>query len=94
MRLHVARLLAWARSADFPMPAWPRTTSAAPRSGSVLVATSPQLEGVGGRYFEDCNEAQQLAADAPLNGPAGVAAYALDPDSAARLWELSLTALA
>ena len=61
---------------------------------SVLVATSPQLEGVGGRYFENCNEAEQLPADAPLNGPAGVAAYALDPDSAARLWELSLTALA
>lgn len=61
---------------------------------SVLVATSPQLEGAGGRYFEDCNEAQPLAAGAPLNGPAGVAAYALDPDSAARLWELSLTAVA
>ena len=61
---------------------------------SVLVATSPQLEGVGGRYFEDCNEAQQLAEDAPLNGPAGAAAYALDPDNAARLWELSQTALA
>ena len=61
---------------------------------SVLVATSPQLEGVGGRYFEDCNEAQPLAADAPLNGPAGVAAYALDPDNAARLWDLSLAAVA
>ena len=61
---------------------------------SVLVATSPQLEGVGGRYFEDCNEAQPLAADAPLNGPAGVAAYALDPDNAARLWDVSLTAVA
>jgi len=24
---------------------------------SVLLATSPQLEGIGGRYFEDCNEA-------------------------------------
>ena len=23
---------------------------------SVLVATSPQLEGIGGRYFQDCNE--------------------------------------
>src|SRR4029078_10006193 len=56
---------------------------------SVLVATSPQREGVGGRYFEDCNEAQPLAADAPLNGPAGVAAYALDPDNAAGLWDLS-----
>ena len=61
---------------------------------SLLLAVSPQLEGVGGRYFEDCNEAQQLAADAPLDGSAGVAAYALDPDSAARLWELSLTAVA
>ena len=24
---------------------------------SVLLATSPLLEGIGGRYFEDCNEA-------------------------------------
>ena len=24
---------------------------------SVLLATSPQLEGIGGRYFDDCNEA-------------------------------------
>ncbi|MFC5032303.1 MULTISPECIES: hypothetical protein [Streptomyces] len=24
---------------------------------SVLVATSPLLDGIGGRYFEDCNEA-------------------------------------
>jgi hypothetical protein len=61
---------------------------------TVLLATSPLLEGVGGRYFEDCNEAQPLAADAPLNGPAGVAAYALDPDNAARLWDLSLAAVA
>ncbi len=25
---------------------------------SVLLAASPLLEGVGGRYFEDCNEAE------------------------------------
>lgn len=25
---------------------------------SILVATSPLLDGVGGRYFEDCNEAE------------------------------------
>jgi NAD(P)-dependent dehydrogenase (short-subunit alcohol dehydrogenase family) len=52
---------------------------------SVLVATSPLLDGVGGRYFEDCAEA------AP-NQPGtrtGVAAYALDPDAAARLWTIS-----
>jgi NAD(P)-dependent dehydrogenase (short-subunit alcohol dehydrogenase family) len=43
---------------------------------SVLVATSPQLEGIGGRYFLDCNEAP-------------VASYAVDPANAERLWELS-----
>ena len=53
---------------------------------SVLLATSPLLDGVGGRYFEDCNEA----------GPhepgtrKGVAAYALDEERAARLWDVSL----
>src|SRR5260370_14709123 len=50
---------------------------------SVLVATSPLLDGVGGRYFEDCNEAGP-------NQPGsrrGVAAYALDPEAAARLWQ-------
>jgi NAD(P)-dependent dehydrogenase (short-subunit alcohol dehydrogenase family) len=57
---------------------------------SVLVATSPLLEGVGGRYFEDCNEAGP-------NQPGtrrGVAAYALDPAAAARLWQVSVETLA
>jgi hypothetical protein len=26
---------------------------------SVLLATSPELEGIGGRYFDDCNEAPE-----------------------------------
>src|SRR3981081_3809247 len=51
---------------------------------SVLVATSPQLEGIGGRYFEDCNEA--VVVDASPSATSGVAAYALDPEAAARLW--------
>jgi NAD(P)-dependent dehydrogenase (short-subunit alcohol dehydrogenase family) len=52
---------------------------------SVLLAASPLLDGVGGRYFEDCNEAEP-------NEPGtrrGVAAHALDPDAAQRLWEVS-----
>jgi hypothetical protein len=59
---------------------------------SVLVATSPLLEGVGGRYFEDCNEAIVLD---PVNPDAtsGVAAYALDPGNAERLWDVSLRML-
>jgi hypothetical protein len=27
---------------------------------SVLLATSPRLDGIGGRYFEDCNQAPPL----------------------------------
>lgn len=57
---------------------------------SVVLATSPQLEGVGGRYFEDCNEAQTLEPGTEAQAGAGVAKYALDRDSADRLWELSL----
>lgn len=55
---------------------------------SVLLATSPLLAGVGGRYFEDCNEAETVS-----QRPAdyhGVAHYALDPANAERLWETSL----
>jgi NAD(P)-dependent dehydrogenase (short-subunit alcohol dehydrogenase family) len=54
---------------------------------SVFVATSPLLDGIGGRYFVDCNEAevvQQRSGDTT-----GVAAYALDRDNAGRLWDLS-----
>jgi NAD(P)-dependent dehydrogenase (short-subunit alcohol dehydrogenase family) len=57
---------------------------------SVLVATSPLLDGVGGRYFEDCNEAEV----GRLSGRHGVAEYALDPEAAARLWQVSLDTLA
>jgi NAD(P)-dependent dehydrogenase (short-subunit alcohol dehydrogenase family) len=60
---------------------------------SVLVATSPQLEGIGGRYFEDCNEAERLEYPAADAGQ-GVAAYAVDPANAERLWEVSLKLLA
>jgi len=56
---------------------------------SVLLAASPLLEGTGGRYFEDCNEAHVVERrGAPGSG--GVAAYALDPDNARRLWDVSL----
>jgi NAD(P)-dependent dehydrogenase (short-subunit alcohol dehydrogenase family) len=57
---------------------------------SVLVVTSPLLAGVGGRYFEDCNE----AAPHQPGSRRGVAAYALDPDAAALLWQFSVDLLA
>jgi NAD(P)-dependent dehydrogenase (short-subunit alcohol dehydrogenase family) len=57
---------------------------------SVLLATSPLLAGLGGRYFEDCDEAEP-------NQPGtrhGVAAHALDPEAAERLWQVSVETLA
>ncbi len=59
---------------------------------SVLLATSPLLEGIGGRYFVDCNEAETVSerqADY-----SGVAPYAFDPANAARLWDESVRMLA
>jgi NAD(P)-dependent dehydrogenase (short-subunit alcohol dehydrogenase family) len=56
---------------------------------TVLTATSPQLEGIGGRYFEDCNEAPVVEPDSSQNTRSGVASYAVDPGNAERLWELS-----
>jgi NAD(P)-dependent dehydrogenase (short-subunit alcohol dehydrogenase family) len=53
---------------------------------SVLAATSPQLDGIGGRYFEDCNEALVVDPGVFAEGGSGVADYALDPENASRLW--------
>ncbi|MEU7967356.1 SDR family NAD(P)-dependent oxidoreductase [Streptomyces sp. NPDC049097] len=54
---------------------------------SVLLAASPLVVGVTGRYFEDCNEAE-LTTDPDADS--GVRPHALDPDAAARLWHVSL----
>ncbi|MGZ0204434.1 oxidoreductase [Streptomyces sp. RM1] len=54
-------------------------------------ATSSLLDGLGGLYLEDCDIAAVSAADRPMDD-GGVRAYAIDPDAAARLWDLSLTA--
>jgi NAD(P)-dependent dehydrogenase (short-subunit alcohol dehydrogenase family) len=56
---------------------------------SVLLAASPLLDGVGGRYFEDCNESP-VVHRRPEFGMGGVAFYAVDPGNAERLWDVSL----
>ncbi|MFC6081738.1 SDR family NAD(P)-dependent oxidoreductase [Sphaerisporangium aureirubrum] len=53
---------------------------------SVLLAASPLVEGVGGRYFEDCAEALPHRPETYR----GVAPHALDPEAAAHLWEVSV----
>ncbi|MFJ9587779.1 short-chain dehydrogenase [Streptomyces acidicola] len=51
------------------------------------MAASPAVQGVTGHYFEDCAEAVRVSERA--GAIADVAAYALDPDNAARLWTVS-----
>ncbi|MBN9388830.1 MAG: SDR family NAD(P)-dependent oxidoreductase [Chloroflexi bacterium] len=54
---------------------------------SVWVGVAPELEGIGGRYFENCNE---LEPGAPTQaGSRGLKPYAVDPGNAERLWTLS-----
>ncbi len=67
---------------------WKSTEQGA--STSVLLAASPLIAGVTGKYFEDNNEALPH-----VDGQAGgVAEYALDPESATRLWDVSEKLLA
>ncbi|MFF5018338.1 SDR family NAD(P)-dependent oxidoreductase [Streptomyces sp. NPDC001165] len=51
----------------------------------VWAATSPQLDGLGGVYLEDCD----IAEPAPEGERLGVKAWATDPEQADRLWALS-----
>jgi NAD(P)-dependent dehydrogenase (short-subunit alcohol dehydrogenase family) len=57
---------------------------------TLFAATSPQLDGLGGVYLEDCDVAEAIAEDAdPATTWSGVKAYATDPVQAERLWALS-----
>ncbi len=54
---------------------------------SLWCATSPQLDGMGGVYCEDCDVAEPVPADSA--SMRGVRTYAVDPAQAERLWEVS-----
>jgi len=51
---------------------------------SVWAAVSPQLEGQGGFYLEDCHVGVELDANHTL---AGYCEYALDTEMAEQLWD-------
>ena len=53
---------------------------------SVWAAVADELEGVGGLCLEDCAVAKLAEDGSP---PGGVAAHALDPERAERLWSIS-----
>ncbi|MFF5428600.1 SDR family NAD(P)-dependent oxidoreductase [Streptomyces griseofuscus] len=52
----------------------------------VWAATSPQLDGLGGLYLEDCDIAEPAQ---DTDAREGVKDWAIDPEQAARLWMLS-----
>ncbi|MFK0206305.1 SDR family NAD(P)-dependent oxidoreductase [Agrobacterium sp. NPDC090283] len=58
-------------------------------STTLVAALAPEFEGIGGRYLEDCNEAELIEDDAESHHR-GVRRWALDPAAATRLWDASL----
>lgn len=56
---------------------------------SVLLAASPLVAQISGRYFDDCNEGivQQKR---PADTPQGVASYSIDEGNAKRLWAMAV----
>jgi NAD(P)-dependent dehydrogenase (short-subunit alcohol dehydrogenase family) len=62
-----------------------------PEQGAATIvwcAVSPQLDGMGGVYCEDC-EIAVTAVGEDLRGEGGVGAFACDPEAAQKLWVLS-----
>jgi NAD(P)-dependent dehydrogenase (short-subunit alcohol dehydrogenase family) len=70
---------------DVP-PGWKTPQQGA--ATSVLLAASPIVTGVTGRYFEDCAPAPVQPNPTPR--ATGVAPYAIDPALADRLWDLTI----
>ncbi|GAB2574888.1 oxidoreductase [Paractinoplanes abujensis] len=57
-------------------------------AGEVLLAVSPLLEGVTGRYFDEDNQEAAVVPGGP-EPSTGVAEWSVDPAAADRLWELA-----
>jgi NAD(P)-dependent dehydrogenase (short-subunit alcohol dehydrogenase family) len=76
--------LGWIDESGIPHPRLKNPEQGA--ATSIWAAVANELEGVGGRYLEDCGIAKAWSEDKPLSG---VKPYALDPDHARRLWSVS-----
>ena len=90
LQRHLARARRWSRRLDRRgrQPLAERFKT--PEQGAATAtwaATSPQLDGLGGVYCEDCDIAEPWPPTRPRCRPAS--GPAIDPDEAARLWALS-----
>ncbi|WP_175717170.1 SDR family NAD(P)-dependent oxidoreductase [Burkholderia anthina] len=79
--------LGWADEAGNPANPDALKTPQQGAATQVWAATSPQLDGMGGLYCEDCDIAR-IASDND-NTLTGVRKHAVDPDQAQLLWGLS-----
>jgi len=76
--------LGWFDESGTPNPRFKSTAQGA--ATSIWAAVAPELEGIGGRYLEDCAIASPWTSERPMSG---YMPYALDPDTAERLWAVS-----
>lgn len=89
IRTNLQRHVGGGSISNLPPELWKSTEQGA--ATSVLLAVSPLLEGIGGRYFVNCNEAEIVSHR--TDDLTGVAPYALDKANAKRLWEESVRTL-
>ena len=85
MTLDEQRAMGWLDENDKPREGFKTTEQGA--ATSVWAAVGDELDGVGGLYLEDCNQAVPWNQERPWNG---VMPHALDPEAADRLWDLSV----
>jgi NAD(P)-dependent dehydrogenase (short-subunit alcohol dehydrogenase family) len=85
MSIEEQRAMGWLDENDKPREGFKTTEQGA--ATSVWAAVGDELDGVGGLYLEDCNQAVPWSQERPWNG---VMPHALDPEAADRLWELSV----
>lgn len=85
MSLDEQLAMGWLDENDKPREGFKTTEQGA--ATSVWAAVGDELEGVGGLYLEDCNQAVPWSQERPWNG---VMPHALDPEAADRLWDLSV----
>jgi NAD(P)-dependent dehydrogenase (short-subunit alcohol dehydrogenase family) len=85
MSIEEQRAMGWLDENDKPREGFKSTEQGA--ATSVWAAVGDELDGVGGLYLEDCNQAVPWSQERPWNG---VMPHALDPEAADRLWELSV----
>lgn len=85
MSIEEQRAMGWLDENDKPREGFKTTEQGA--ATSVWAAVGKELDGVGGLYLEDCNQAVPWSQERPWNG---VMPHALDPEAADRLWDLSV----